>query len=134
MSTGKRTLTGLLVAGVLAVFAAVAGAGPSKPTTEPLWLRAAEQRTLQRVFGGARPVRTIYLAYPRKIAVVFEFDHVVICGACSAPSNASLPRGRVVRVSFDRATHQLGGASDGIAMRFCESRGAWPPRAKCLRR
>lgn len=119
---------------MLAVFAAVAGAGPSKPTTEPLWLRAAEQRTLQRVFGGARPVRTIYLAYPRKIAVVFEFDHVVICGACSAPSNASLPRGRVIRVSFDRGTHQLGGASDGIAMRFCESRGAWPPRANCLRR
>jgi hypothetical protein len=134
MSAGKRTLTCLLVAGVLGGFAAVASAGRSNPTTVLPWLRAAEQRTLQRVFGGARPVRTIYLAYPRKIAVVFEFDHVVICGACSAPSNASLPRGRVIRVSFDRGTHQLGGASDGIAMRFCESRGAWPPRANCLRR
>lgn len=134
MSAIKRTLTCVLVPVVLAAFAAIASGARSKPTTVPPWLRAVEQRTLQRVFGGARPVRTIYLAYPRKIAVVFEFDHVVICGACSAPSNASLPRGRVIRVSFDRATHQIGGASDGIAMRFCESKGAWPPRANCLRR
>jgi len=117
-----------------AVLAAAAPVSSASTTTVPAWLRAAEQQTLDRVFGGARPVRTVYISYPRKIAVVFEFNKVVICGACSAPSNASLPRGRVIRVSYERKTHQLGGASDGVAMRFCESRGALPPRAQCLRR
>jgi len=117
-----------------AVLAVAAPASSASSTTVPAWLRAAEHQTLDRVFGGARPVHTVYISYPRKIAVIFEFNKVVICGACSAPSNASLPRGRVIRVSYDRKTHRLGGASDGFAMRFCESRGAQPPRAQCLRR
>jgi hypothetical protein len=122
----------LLLAGV--ALASAAPASSASSATVPPWLRAAEHQTLVRVFGGARPVHTVYISYPRKIAVVFEFNKVVICGACSAPTNASLPRGRVIRVSYDRKTHELGGASDGFAMRFCESRGALPPRAQCLRR
>jgi hypothetical protein len=85
----------------------------------PPWLGPAERTLLARTFGGAAPVRVDLIPYPKKIAVVFEFDRVVVCGACSAPSNASLPRGRIVRVSFDRSTHRLGGASDGWAMQFC---------------
>jgi hypothetical protein len=99
--------------------------------TTPRWLASAERQTLDRVFGGARPVHTQLLPYPKKIAVVWSFDRVVICGMCSAPSNASLPRGRVIRVSYDRRTHVLR-AADG--MRFCEARGSWPPLAECLRR
>jgi hypothetical protein len=107
----------------------VALVSATSPT--PSWLASAERQTLNRVFGGARPVQTRPIAYPQKIAVVWMFDRVVICGMCSAPSNASLPRGRVIRVSYDRNTHVLR-AADG--MRFCEARGTRPPLAECLRR
>ena len=99
----------------------------------PAWLLQAEHTLLVRTFGNAKPVHVDYIPYPKKIAVVFEFDHVVICGLCSAPSNASLPRGKDIRVSFDRRTHQLGGAKDGWAMRFCGARGELPKSA-CLHR
>jgi hypothetical protein len=95
----------------------------------PPWLRVAEEQALDRVFGGARPIRTYRIWYPRKIAVVFEFDRVVICGPCSGPTAANVPRGRAIWVGFDRRTHRLGGA-----IRFCEVRGSWPPLAWCLRR
>ena len=75
-----------------------------------------------------------YIPYPRKIAVIFEFDRVVICGTCSSPSAQTQPRGKVVRVSFDGSTHELGGAADGYAIRFCEVDGKRPPKAACLRR
>ena len=94
----------------------------------PQWLKAAETQTLDRVFGHARPIHTAYIWYPHKIAVIFEFKRVVICGACSAPSNALLPRGRVIRVGFGRRTHRITGG-----YQFCESRGSSPARALCLR-
>jgi len=103
--------------------------GQSRVRTQPRWLPAAERQTLQAVFGGATPIHTRSISYARKVAVVFEFDHVVICGACSAPSNALLPRGRVIRVSYDRRTHRVTGG-----LEFCESRSSYPPRAFCLRR
>jgi hypothetical protein len=99
-------------------------AHPSPPT----WLGPAERTLLAGTFGGAAPVRVDYIPYPKKIAVVFEFGRVVVCGACSAPSSASLPRGQIVRVSFDRSTHRLGGASDGWAMQFCSP----ATRARCF--
>jgi hypothetical protein len=98
----------------------------------PIWLKASEQQTLGRVFGGAKPVRTFVIPYPKKIAVVFVFDHVVVCGVCSAPSASQTPRGRVVRVSFDRATHRLGGAKNGWAMQFCDVVNGNPPLGRCL--
>jgi hypothetical protein len=100
----------------------------------PGWLLTAERSLLVRTFGGAKPARVYYIAYPKKIAVVFEFTHTVICGMCSSPTAGSQPRGKVIRVSFDRRTHQLGGASDGWAMRFCEVRGGKPPKSTCLHR
>lgn len=129
----------VLVAGAYlgaALFASATSAQTRTAALLPLprWLHGAELRTLDRVFGGARPVHTVYIPYPHKIAVIFEFDHVVICGACSAPSNASLPRGRVIRVSYDRKTHLQGGTADGVAMQFCEARNGQPPRSLCLRR
>ena len=124
----------LLLVGLLSVAVVAAWGTPTAlavKASPPRWLAAAERQTLQRVFGGARPVHTYLIGYPNKIAVVWTFDRVVICGACSAPSNASLPRGRVIRLSFDRRTHAVR-AADGI--RFCEARGSYPPRAACLRR
>jgi hypothetical protein len=118
-----------ILGGALALGAHAAPVSAASPT--PSWLASAERQTLNRVFGGARPVQTRLIAYPKKIAVVWMFDRVVICGMCSAPSNASLPRGRVIRVSYDRHTHVLRTA-DG--MRFCEARGSSPPLAGCLRR
>lgn len=113
-------------------FAVRAHAAPvSAASATPRWLASAERQTLDRVFGGARPVHTQLISYAKKVAVVWTFDRVVVCGACSAPSNASLPRGRVIRVSYDRHTH-VPLAADG--MRFCEARGSWPPLAECLRR
>jgi len=99
----------------------------------PNWLPVAKRSLLVQTFGGAKPVRTYYISYPKKIAVVFEFNHVVVCGTCSSPTAGSQPRGRVIRVSFDRRTHQLSGAPDGWAMRFCEVRGGKPPKSLCLR-
>jgi hypothetical protein len=98
----------------------------------PAWLKASEQRALGRVFGGAKPVRIFVIPYPKKIAVVFVFGRVVVCGVCSAPSSNQTPRGRVVRVSFDRATHELGGATNGWAMQFCDVANGNPPLGRCL--
>lgn len=95
----------------------------------PRWLMSAEAQTLGRVFDGAHPVTTWYKWYPRKVAVTFEFNRVVICAGCSAPSNANLPRGRVIRVGYDRQTHKQGGA-----LMFCESKGGLPPLSSCLQR
>jgi hypothetical protein len=95
----------------------------------PRWLAAAETKTLDRSFGGARPIRTVELWYPRKVAVVFEFASGVACGPCSGPTAGDVPRGRMIRMSFDRRTHL-----PGDAIRICEARGSWPPRAACLRR
>ena len=115
-----------MACGVIGTPAAVAR---SSSVLLPRWLVTAETQTLDRVFERAKPVHTYYVSYPRKIAVIFEFKRVVICGACSAPSNASLPRGRVIRVSYDRQTHK-----PGNAMQFCESKGSFPPRSWCFRR
>jgi len=96
----------------------------------PPWLKSTESLTLNRVFGGSRPIHIFYTSYPRKIEVTFEFKRVVICRTCSAPTEATQPRGRLIRMSYDRRTH-LFLAADG--MTFCESRGGLPPRSLCLR-
>lgn len=124
-----------LLAVVPAIAAAVillAPLGRAAAPSNPPWLKASETQVLQRVFGGARPVRTFRIPYPHKIAVVFVFNRVVICGICSAPSNDRVPRGQTVRVSFDRSTHELGGASDGWAMKFCDVVNGNPPLGACL--
>ena len=122
-------LTGFLSAAAVAALGLPVAAAAKAPARG--WLAAAERQTLAGVFADARPVRTYLIGYPSKIAVVWVFDRVVVCGACSAPTNASLPRGRVIRLSYDRRTHAVR-AADG--MRFCEARGSYPPRAECLRR
>ena len=72
------TLSGTSTTGGLAALR-----GPSvRPL--PRWLMSAELRTLNRGFGGARPTTTWYTWYPHKVAVTFGFNHVVVCGACSA--------------------------------------------------
>jgi hypothetical protein len=110
---------------------AVAALGGFVP---PHWLRGAEHGLLKRAFENAKPIRVDYIPYPKKIAVIFEFRRVVVCGLCSAPTASSLPRGRVIRVSFDRKTHGLAGARDGWAMQFCEVAGGRPPKSRCLHR
>ncbi len=106
-----------------------AAADRSGPLPLPRWLKGAETQTLDQVFGGATPIHTYSISYPQKIAVIFEFKRVVICRTCSGPTRASVPRGRLIRLSYDRQTHRLGGA-----MQFCESKGAVPSRALCLLR
>lgn len=122
------------LASALAVLTGSTSTALAARITPPHWLLEAERGLLQRGFENAKPTRVHYIPYPKKISVVFEFDHVVICGMCSGPSNASIPRGRVIRVSFDRRTHDLAGASGGWAMRFCESVGNQPPKSDCLHR
>jgi len=56
----------------------------------PVWLLSAEQSLLLHAFGNAKPVRVDYIPYPKKIAVIFEFNKVAICGMCSSP-NRVLP-------------------------------------------
>jgi hypothetical protein len=100
----------------------------------PPWLLRAERSLLNRSFQHARPTRVQYIVYTKKIAVVFEFSHVVVCGMCNSPTTASQPRGKVLRVSFDKRTHLLTGAKDGWAIRFCEVQGHTPPKTACLHR
>jgi len=120
-----------LIATSAAILVCGLASSVSIAATTPRWLASAERQTLDRVFGAAGPVHTYLIPYPKKVAVVWVFGRVVVCGMCSAPSNASLPRGRVIRVSYDRRTHVLL-AADG--MRFCEARSSSPPLADCLRR
>lgn len=127
MRRARLTLLTLALAG-----SATGGAlAAQRATLVPLphWLPGQVKHTLELVFGGAKPIHTYYISYPRKIAVIFDFNHVAICHTCSTPSNASIPRGKVIRVSFDRQTHRMNGS-----MQFCESRGTTPPRDLCLRR
>ncbi len=114
-----------LVAGIL-----LAPAAAAKPHDGiPAWVEASERRAVAREFGHPTLVADFNIPYPRKIAVVLEFQQVVVCRLCSAPTNASLPHGRVVRISFDRATHRMTGT-----LRFCEASGVKPPLAACLAR
>src|SRR5689334_14039258 len=90
-SNGMKRLVLILVAfGLGAALATGALGGPARSSLRPpsRWLVAAETQTLGGAFERARPIHTYYVSYPRKIAVIFEFKRVVICGACSAPSNA----------------------------------------------
>jgi hypothetical protein len=124
----------LFLASVAFAFGVGSSEAAAPGFTPPRWLRSAEHTALRQTFENAKPIRVYSIPYPKKIAVIFEFDHVVICGACGGPTEASTPRGRVIRVSFVRATHALGGAPHGWAMRFCESVGRRPPKSDCLRR
>jgi hypothetical protein len=128
MRRARLTLLTLALAGS-ATGGALAAAQRANLMTLPHWLPGQVKNTLELEFGGAQPIHTYYISYPRKIAVIFEFDRVVVCGRCESPSNASTPRGKVIRVSFDRQTHRMNGS-----MQFCESRGTKPSRALCLRR
>ena len=114
-----------------------AGGGSRRVATAeraPSWLRASERETLRTVFGNAKPIEVAYIPYRRKIAVVWTFRRFVICGICGSLNPSDPIGGRVVRVSFDRQTHALSGASDGWAMQFCESTGDSPPKQECLHR
>jgi hypothetical protein len=124
----------LVLITVITAGLAAATSGAAGRFVPPRWLVGAESRLLAHTFGHAKPVHVYYISYPKKIAAVFEFDRVVVCGICSAPSAKRQPRGRVIRVSFDRRTHRLGGASDGFVMQFCEVVGRQPPKSRCLRR
>jgi len=83
---------GLALAHVATVVSgAFAAAERSVIVPLPRWLKGAETQTLDKVFGGAKPIHTYYISYPRKIAVIFEFKNVVICRTCSGPSAAAVP-------------------------------------------
>jgi hypothetical protein len=121
--------TALLLSTVLSLAAASIGQAKPGPDGLPAWLAGSEHEVIVKVFGNAHPVLISSITYPRKIAVVIEFQDVVTCRTCSAPTDASLPHGRVVRFSFDRKTHRLNGE-----MRFCEVTGITPPLSSCLAR
>jgi len=123
MRSRSLMLLVLLVCGL-----AFVPSGVAKPRDGiPSWVAAPAKQTLARVFGNPVVVANWNIPYPRKIVVVWEFQWITVCRTCSAPSNAARPRGRVVRVSFDRRTHRLTGE-----MRFCEVRGITPPLSNCL--
>ena len=124
-----RTLAVMVLGFAFCAFVFVPS-GAAKPRDGiPGWVEASSTRTLAHVFGNPAVVQTWNIPYPRKIVVVWEFQWITVCRTCSAPSNAARPRGRVVRVSFDRRTHLLTGA-----MRFCEVSGITPPLSRCLAR
>ena len=104
--------------------------GVAKPRDGiPSWVGAPVEQTLARVFGNPVVVENWNIPYPTEIVVVWEFQSITVCRTCSAPSDGARPKGRVVRVSFDRRTHRLTGE-----MRFCEVHGITPPLSACLAR
>jgi hypothetical protein len=123
----SRLLIALGLLGCALAF--TASASPKPRAGIPTWLGARETQTLATVFGNPRLVQSWHIPYRRKIAVVWEFQSVTVCRTCSAPSNTARPRGRAVRVSFDRRTRRL-----NDEMRFCEVRGTTPPLSVCLAR
>lgn len=115
---------------MLIVLAAVTPASAKRGDGIPGWVDVRAQQVVDDVIGRDQPiVATFHIAYPRKVAVVIEFQNVVVCRTCSAPTNASRPHGRVFRFSLDRATRRMTGS-----FRFCEVRGTSPSLADCLRR
>lgn len=102
--------------------------GKPGPDGLPSWLAAREKQVLT-AFGNPSTVAVFHLAYPQKIAVVFEFQDVVICRTCEVPPDHPPLQARVFRLSFDRATHAV-----NEEMRLCEVRGSTPPLSRCLAR
>jgi hypothetical protein len=120
----------LLLLVLLACALVVVPSGTAKPRDGiPAWVGASATRTLTHVFGNPTIVANWNIPYPRKVVVVWEFQSITVCRTCSAPSNEARPKGRVVRVSFDRRSHRLTGE-----MRFCEVHGITPPLSACLAR
>lgn len=118
------------IAGLCGVGALLPASASANQSGQPSWLLTSERQLLSHTFAGAMPLHVYYLGYRKKIAVIFEFRTVTICRLCSAPTNANRPRGKVIRVSFDRAApHAM-----GDAIRFCEARGNIPPRSYCFKR
>jgi len=66
---------------------------------------------------------------PDKIAVIFEFRDIAVCRICRHARGVSPPHGRVVKVTFDRATRRRTGP-----LRFCEVSAVRPPLSQCLAR
>lgn len=100
----------------------------------PGWLAASERQTLNRVFGGARPVRTYLIGYPRKISVVWVFDSVIVCGDTSrgqgeAHAHPPLHRGNHSRPATGHLLPQLIAVRAGPALP-----AARPPVATATRR
>lgn len=123
----NRTLLLLVLLGCALV---LVPSGTAKPHDGiPAWVGPSATQTLAHVFGNRTVVANWNIPYPRKIVVVWEFQWITVCRTCSAPSNGVRPKGRVVRVSFDRRTHRLTGE-----MRFCEVHGITPPLSACLAR
>jgi hypothetical protein len=118
------TVIGLMVAAAKAPIAP-SSTGAAAP---PPWLARAEHRFLQGFPTVKRPMHTYRFYGKKAITVVFEFRAVAVCGGCSAPSNADLPRGKMVRILFDRRSHKAVGP-----LEFCGADGNVPRREACLR-
>jgi hypothetical protein len=118
----KHVLVALAIAGAIMAAAAPTQAQPSPPA----WLGKASTE-LVYAFGTENvPVRITTLWYPRRFALVFEFDHTVSCSACSHKANVSQARGQVIRFTFNRRTHRR------TATMICEG-AMLPPKVACLR-
>jgi hypothetical protein len=125
MSRALRATAAVL----LVALAGGASAGAKRGDGIPAWVDAKAYRETVFLFGKQPVVAVFHIPYPHKVAVIYEFQNIARCGPCSAPSNAQRPYGRVVRMSFDRATRNMTGT-----LQFCEVRGITPPLSDCLRR
>lgn len=120
-----------LLLGLGAVLVVSASSALAKPGPDglPGWLAAKERDFLATTFPHGRLVLVSHRPSRDEIAVVFEFQDVVLCRMCTHPRGASAPHGRVVRVTFDRSTRRRTGP-----LRFCEIDGVKPPLSTCLDR
>jgi hypothetical protein len=83
---------------------------PAQAATQtPTWLATRVRAILRAEFPRARLAALDYIDYPRKTAVILEFDR---------PVNPSGPS-TVVRLSYDRRTHE-----PAATIRYCPSRPA----------
>jgi hypothetical protein len=107
--------------------APAAALGKGGPGEQPRWLEASENQVLATYFG--RPHLTMVSVDPegQQIRGVFSFQYVVACERCAHPSGSPTPRGRVVRVTFARATHRVSGP-----MKLCDPNGIQESLQTCV--
>ena len=90
---------------LLALSLLLAGCRGHKDAT-PDWVKR-QGREAARFYVNTPPKSESYAREGQKWRARYELGRIVICGGCSAPNNASLPRGDVVVIWFDAKTRKL---------------------------
>jgi hypothetical protein len=100
------SLSVVVVLLVLVVTACGSSRRAAPAQSQPKWVTDVAE-SVQRMFvGRPKPVSVSYYRRKKTVSVTLTFSRIVICGSCSAPSNALRPRGRRATITLDARTHR----------------------------